>query len=121
MNNAVSRSAGLLAIPILGVFVFLAFSSALDSRTAGLDLSPRAQQQLEANKADLGATQVPRGVSGSTAADVERAVAESFVAGFRVAMVAAAFSALAGAVASALVIEGKSGARRTGPRKAPVY
>ena len=121
VNNAVSRSAGLLAIPILGVFVFLAFSSALDSRTAGLDLSPRAQQQLEANKADLGATRVPRGVGGSTAADVERAVAESFVAGFRVAIVAAAFSALAGAVASALVIEGKSGARRTGPRKAPVY
>lgn len=121
VNNAVSRSAGLLAIPIVGVFVFLAFSSALDSRTAGLDLSPRAQQQLEANKADLGATQVPQGVGGATAADVERAVAESFVAGFRVAMVAAAFSALAGAVASALVIEGKSGARRTGPRKAPVY
>ena len=33
VNNAVSRSAGLLAIPILGIFVFLTFSAALDPRT----------------------------------------------------------------------------------------
>jgi hypothetical protein len=58
--------------------------------TASLDLSPQARQQLEAEKVDLGAAEVPEGVSGETAASVEGAVAESFVAGFRVAMVAAA-------------------------------
>jgi EmrB/QacA subfamily drug resistance transporter len=113
VNNAVSRSAGLLAIPLLGIFVFLTFSAALDVRTASLDLSLQARQQLEAEKVDLGAAEVPEGVSGSTAASVEGAVAESFVAGFRVAMVAAAILAVASAAASALIIEGKGGARRT--------
>ncbi|CAA9445719.1 Uncharacterized MFS-type transporter [uncultured Rubrobacteraceae bacterium] len=119
VNNAVSRSAGLLAIPLLGIFVFLTFSAALEARTASLDLSPQARQQLEAEKVDLGAAEVPEDVSGETAASVKRAVAESFVAGFRVAMVAAAILAVASAAASALIIEGKGSARRTKPETAP--
>jgi EmrB/QacA subfamily drug resistance transporter len=115
VNNAISRTAGLLAIPLLGIFVFLTFSATLDTQTASLDLSPQARQQLEIGKVDLGAAQVPEGVSGQVAADVEQAVAESFVAGFRVAMVTAAGLAMASAVASALIIEGKGSAARTEP------
>jgi hypothetical protein len=84
-----------------------------------LDLSPQARQQLEAEKVDLGAAEVPEGVSGETAASVEGAVAESFVAGFRVAMVAAAILAVASVAASALIIEGKGSARRTELKTAP--
>jgi hypothetical protein len=53
---------------------------------------------------DLGAAEVPEGVSGETATGVKSAVAESFVAGFRVAMVAAVVLAVASAAASALII-----------------
>jgi EmrB/QacA subfamily drug resistance transporter len=119
VNNAVSRSAGLLAIPILGIFIFLTFSAALDARTSELDLSVQARQQLESEKVNLGAAKVPEGVDGETAASVEGAVAESFVAGFRVAMVAAAVLALASATASALIIEGKGSARHTELKTAP--
>jgi EmrB/QacA subfamily drug resistance transporter len=119
VNNAVSRAAGLLAIPLLGIFVFLIFSATLDTQTASLDLSPQARQQLKVEKVDLGAADVPEGVSGETAADVKQAVAESFVAGFRVAMVAAAILAVASAVASALIIEGKGSAERTELETAP--
>src|SRR5215218_2636794 len=119
VNNAVSRAAGLLAIPLLGIFVFLAFSTALDAGVRDLDLSPQAQRQLKAEKVDLGAAQVPQGVSDEAAADVKQAVAESFVSGFRVAMVAAAILALASAAASALIIEGKGSARRTALKTAP--
>jgi MFS family permease len=119
VNNAVSRSAGLLAIPLLGIFVFLTFSATLDARTAGLDLSPQARQQLESEKVDLGAAKVPKGVSGEAAAEVKGAVAESFVAGFRVAMAAAAILAVASAAASALIIEGKGSAGRTELEAAP--
>src|SRR3712207_8483487 len=52
-NNAVSRTASLLAIPVLGIFVFAAFSAGLDARVADLDLPPAAAQQLEAEKANL--------------------------------------------------------------------
>src|SRR5215210_2586813 len=119
VNNAVSRTAGLLAIPLLGIFVFLTFSAALDTRTAGLDLPAQARQQLEAEKVDLGGAEIPEGVDEETATKIEGAVAESFVAGFRVAMVAAAILAVASAAASELIIEGKGSARRTELETAP--
>jgi EmrB/QacA subfamily drug resistance transporter len=107
VNNAVSRTAGLLAIPVLGIFVFLVFSGSLDTSVRDLDLSPRAQQQLEAEKVDLGGAEVPPGVSGKTADEIETAVDLSFLKGFRLAMYIAAGSALASAVAAAIMIEGK--------------
>jgi EmrB/QacA subfamily drug resistance transporter len=107
VNNAVSRTAGLLAIPVLGIFVFLVFSGSLDTHVRDLDLSPRAQQQLEAEKVDLGGAEVPPGISGKTAEEIETAVDLSFLKGFRLAMYIAAGSALASAVAAAIMIEGK--------------
>jgi hypothetical protein len=62
---------------------------------------------------DLGAAEVPEGVSSETATGVKSAVAESFVAGFRMVIVAAAVLAVASAAASALIIEGKGSAQRT--------
>ena len=112
VNNAVSRTASLLAIPVLGIFVFLAFSAGLDARVADLDLPPAAVQQLEAEKANLGGAQVPQGLQGSTAAAVDAAIAEAFVAGFRVAMFVAAGLALLSALAAALIIEGKGSIAR---------
>lgn len=113
MNNAVSRTAGLLSIPILGIFVFVAFSAGLDSRVADLDLSQEARQQLEAEKVDLGAAEVPQSVGEETAAVVDRAIAESFVTGFRVAMFVAAGLALVSSLAAAILIEGKGKIART--------
>jgi len=112
VNNAVSRTAGLLAIPVLGIFVFLVFSSGLDARVQSLDLSPQAQEHLEAEKVNLGGTQVPSDVSEATAVKIERAIQESFLAGFRLAMFIAAGLAVASAVAAAVIMEGKG---RTAP------
>ncbi|HEX5850688.1 MAG TPA: MFS transporter [Rubrobacter sp.] len=108
VNNAVSRTAGLLAIPILGIFVFFVFSGSLDARVQQLDLSPEARQQLEAEKVDLGGAEVPPGVSGDTAEEIETAVKQSFLGAFRLAMYISAGSALASAVAAAIIIEGKN-------------
>src|SRR5829696_7378475 len=113
VNNAVSRTASLLAIPVLGIFVFIAFSSGLDARVAELDLPQGARQQLETEKVDLGGAEVPEGLGGDTAAAAERAVDEAFVAGFRIAMFVAAGLALASAVAAAILIEGKGRAVRS--------
>jgi EmrB/QacA subfamily drug resistance transporter len=122
VNNAVSRTASLLAVALMGVFVFAAFSSALDSRLAGLDLTGEQRTAMEEQKANLGAAEPPAGVNGETAAAIETAVDESFVVGFRVAMLIAAGLALASAVASALIIEGKgktAGSRRAAGETAP--
>ena len=107
VNNAFSRVASLLAIAVLGVLMFNIFSAGLDARTADLDLSDTARQQLEEQKVDLGAAQVPDGVAGATAAAVEEAIGEAYVAGFRWVMLVCAALALASAVSAALLIEGR--------------
>jgi EmrB/QacA subfamily drug resistance transporter len=114
VNNAVSRTGSLLAIPVLGIFVFTTFSGGLDARTAELDLPQAARQQLEAEKVDLGGAEVPQGLDGGTATAVERAVDEAFVASFRIAMLVAAGLALASAVAAGILIEGQGQAVRSG-------
>jgi Major Facilitator Superfamily len=125
VNNAVSRTASLLAIPVLGIFVFAVFSANLDARVADLDLPQQARQQLEAEKVDLGGAQVPEDLDGATAAVVRRAIDEAFVAGFRTAMYVAAGLALMSAVAAGFLIEGKGRAvrseeaRRAGGETAP--
>lgn len=107
VNNAVSRTASLLAVAITGVFVFAAFSSALDDRLASLDLSSQEQRTMEERKVDLGAAQPPRGVDTETASRITNAVDESFVSGFQLAMYIASGLALASAAASALIIQGR--------------
>lgn len=107
VNNAVSRVASLLAIAVLGVVMFTTFSASLDDRVAAIELSSESRATLEENKVDLGAAEVPEGVSAETAAEIERAINESFVAGFRVVMLIAAGLAVASAIAAAALIEGK--------------
>ena len=107
VNNAVSRTASLLAIAVFGVFVFAAFSAALDSRLASVDLPPAARESMEEEKVRLGAAEPPEGVSEEQAARVEEAVDAAFITGFRVVMLVSAGLAVASALAAAILIEGK--------------
>ncbi|MGH3088566.1 MAG: MFS transporter, partial [Rubrobacteraceae bacterium] len=124
VNNAVSRTATLLAIPVLGLFVFAAFSNSLDARVEPLDLPAEARGQLEAEKENLGGAEAPASLDDDTIASVNEAIQESFVSGFRLAMFVAAALALASAVAAAFMLEGKarpaSGARNAAPEGGPM-
>ncbi len=104
VNNAVARVAGLLAVAVLGLVVYGAFSANLDARMEGMDLPVEVRNELEAAKADLGAARAPEGVDAATASRIERAIDDSFVAGFRSAMLICAGLASAGALAAALLI-----------------
>ncbi len=107
VNNAVSRVAGLLAIAVLGIFVLNAFNSSLDSQLATLELPPQVQQTLDEQRVKLAGAEVPASLSGEVRATLEQAIADSFVAGFRLAMLIAAGLALASALTASLMIEGK--------------
>jgi MFS family permease len=116
VNNAVSRTASLLAIAVFGVFVFAAFSVALDSRLAALDLPPAARESMEEEKVRLGAAEPPEGLPVEQAARIEEAVDAAFITGFRVVMLVSAGLAVASALAAAILIEGKGRPER--PEKA---
>ena len=105
INNAFSQTAGLLAIAVLGVVMFISFGASLDARPAALNLPPEAREQLEEEKVKLGAAQAPEGLDAAQSANVDRAIDEAFVSGYRVVMLVAAAMALASAVSAALLIE----------------
>jgi EmrB/QacA subfamily drug resistance transporter len=104
VNNAVTRVAGLLAVAVLGAFIYGAFSASLDARMERMDMPDDIQSAMEAAKADLGAAEAPERVDARTEARIERAIDESFVAGFRFVMLASAGLALASALVAALLV-----------------
>jgi EmrB/QacA subfamily drug resistance transporter len=105
INNAVARTAGLLAIAVMGIIMIGTFGSSLDSRAAALDLAPEVRQELAAERTDLAGAQVPAEVSAATVAEVEQAIKWAFVDGFRVIMLVAAGLALGSALSAAWLIE----------------
>jgi hypothetical protein len=96
--------AGLLAVAVLGVVAYGVFSANLDARLESMDLPGRVRSELEAAKAGLGAAEAPEGVDTRTVAQIERAVDESFVAGFRAVMLVSSGLALASALVAALMV-----------------
>jgi hypothetical protein len=87
--------------------MFISFSGSLDARLDDVNLPPEAKQQLEGEKIKLGAAQAPEGLDAAQRANVDRAIDEAFVSGYRVVMLVAVAMALASAVSAALLLEGK--------------
>jgi EmrB/QacA subfamily drug resistance transporter len=118
INNAIARTAGLLAVAVMGAIMIAAFGSSLDSRAAAFDLAPEVRQELAAERTDLGGAQVPPGVPDDTAAALEQAIKRAFVDGFRLIMLVAAGLALASALSAAWLIE-RGVVRAAGSEQAP--
>jgi EmrB/QacA subfamily drug resistance transporter len=107
INNAFSQTAGLLAVAVLGVIMFVSFGASLDAHLAETNLPTAAKQQLQGEKILLGAAQAPDGLGAGPRADAERAIDEAFVSGYRVVMLVATAVALTSAVSAAILLEGK--------------
>ena len=105
VNNAAARVAAPLAVAVLGVFVYEIFSTSLDARLDSMNLPREVRAEMEEAKDHLGAAEAPEGVDAETAAHIERAIEESFVAGFRTVMVVCVGIALASALAAALLVD----------------
>ena len=117
INNAVARVAGLLAVAILGIVVAAVFNAALAGHIASLRLSPAVQQALDAQWAELPGTEVSRaGVDSATRAALSSAIAQSFVAAFRVAMLIGAGLALTSSLCAWLMIPGAKAIRPLSPK-----
>jgi EmrB/QacA subfamily drug resistance transporter len=105
INNAISRAGGVLAIATFSIVVTGIFNRSLDDRVADLGLPAAAQDEIAAEREQLAAIAAPEGLDAETAAAVDGAVDESFVAGFRVAMLLGAALAAASAFVSWRMIE----------------
>src|SRR5947209_15990148 len=81
INNAVSRTAGLLAIAIMGLVMLHVFSGSLTQQLATLPVPPGVRQAIEAQSGNLSGIKLPQEVSGSTRALLQHAIDQAFVDG----------------------------------------
>jgi hypothetical protein len=98
INNAVSRAASLLAIAVLGIVMFDAFSRSLDRTLAELTLPGAVRHSLEDQRIKLAAIVIPEEIPPPQRRLVQQAIAESFVTGFRGVMLIGSGLALASAL-----------------------
>ncbi|MBV8844505.1 MAG: MFS transporter [Bryobacterales bacterium] len=97
INNAVSRTAGLLAIAVLGVLMNSLFQSSLDRRLENLAVGNAERAQVDAQRSRLAATETddPR---------ARAAINKAFVDGYRGVVWVATALAAASALSAALLI-----------------
>lgn len=119
VNNAVARTAGLLAIAVLGIVMLHSFNHALDRRLSGWNLSPAAWNSLQSQRSKLAAVSLPEGLDAVTRRMIDRAIDESFVHAFRLITAIGAALALVGAIVAWLLI-GTAG-QKEHPRSAKAF
>ena len=103
INNAISRTAGLLAIAVFGIVMLQSFDRRLDQRLSEIELTSSARDALATQRNKLAGAELPKELHPDTRAIVRRAIEESFVSGFRVVMGLGALLAV-GSAASAVVL-----------------
>jgi EmrB/QacA subfamily drug resistance transporter len=100
INNAVSRTAGLLAIAVFGVMMLHAFSLGLANRIGEIPMDEQMRHSLYEQRVKLAALEVPPNTDSATLEKIKVAIAESFVSGFRMIMFASAALAAASGASS---------------------
>jgi len=111
VNNAVARTAGLLAVAALGIVLAGVFDTGFDRRIARQHLSPETARIAHQDRSRLYAGTVPADVPQRDRAQVDVAVREGYLAGFRAVMVVSAGVCVLAALIALVAIPGQ--ARRT--------
>lgn len=105
INNAVARTAGLLAIAILNLVILWAFNTSLNRQIIPLNLPIESLQQLDEQRRRLAGAEVPTELPESVQTAVAQAIDQAFVSGFRLVMLIAVGLALASALTALLMIQ----------------
>lgn len=111
INNAVARTAGLLSIALIGIMVLIAFNGALDTEIDSIEMTRELREHIDSERIKLAGIQLPEGVDTNTATRIRRAINESFLSAFRLAMIVSAMLAFASSVTALLFISGKKDAK----------
>ncbi|MDQ6825925.1 MAG: MFS transporter [Candidatus Eremiobacteraeota bacterium] len=98
INNAIARTAGLLAVAVLGIVLTSAFYKTYDGAIARLALTTQSRATLQHDRDLLVTGYLPKNVGANERKAIASTVQQAFLAGFRWTMILAAFSACAAAI-----------------------
>jgi EmrB/QacA subfamily drug resistance transporter len=118
VNNAVARTASLMAIAVLGVVMLHVFRTSLDHKLRSANLPASVTQSLQTQSIKLAAIDIPENVNARTEQLIRYSIDESFVSGFRWVMVIGAALAAASACTTLFWIGGTPATRSVEKRSA---
>ncbi len=104
VNNAVSRTASLLALAVFGVALLAIFNATLDNKLDAIDVPPAVELVLEDQRENLAGAEVPSDIDPALARSLERAIDEAFVESFRWVMLIGAILAALASIAAMFTI-----------------
>lgn len=105
INNAIARTAGLLALAVLGIVLTTVFYRSYDAAIVGVALSTQSRATL-AHDRDLMVTgYLPKNVEATERQAIAATVQEAFLSGFRWTMIASALLACAAALTALLTLK----------------
>jgi MFS family permease len=105
INNAVSRTAGLLAIAVLGLVMFQAFDRCLDHQLDRLEVAPSVRIALKDQRIKLAAAEIPANSDETTRSQLKELINECFVQGFRWVMACGVLLAILSSLTSFVLLE----------------
>ncbi|MEP6572765.1 MAG: DHA2 family efflux MFS transporter permease subunit [Gemmatimonadota bacterium] len=111
INNAISRTAGLVALAIFGVIAVWRFGRSLDSGLSDAGVPARVHAEVLAEKGKLAGAEVPKTVSPALQGRVRDVIDSSFVDAFRLVMLISGGLAVGGAASAGILIKTKAGGR----------
>jgi EmrB/QacA subfamily drug resistance transporter len=117
VNNAVSRTASLLAIAVFGIVAYARFGQSLGRQLDRLGVAPEIRRLLAEERGRLAAARIPSSLPPALQKAIQGAIANAFVDGFRLVMLLAAGLAVAASVIAWWLIGRESGARSPTPQR----
>jgi EmrB/QacA subfamily drug resistance transporter len=106
INNAVSRTAGLLSVAVFGIVMLQTFAHRFEQSLQKIQLPSGISDALNAQRFNLAGINIPANLDPATHEAVRQAIDSSFVSGFRELMLISAALSVLSAVAAALMIRG---------------
>jgi EmrB/QacA subfamily drug resistance transporter len=98
VNNAVARTAGLVAIAVFGIVMLHVFKEQLNQRVTESNLPSSVVKSVQQQSNKLAAISISETEDENTRQQLHRAIDESFISGFRVVIAGGALLAVAGAL-----------------------
>ncbi|WP_338739289.1 MFS transporter [Candidatus Dehalogenimonas loeffleri] len=108
VNNAIARTAGLLAVAVLGAFMLLIFTPTLRQTIQSSALSPTQQTAILSQSDRLGGIVIPADFSESAKAASQNAISGSYIISFRWTMGLCFLLVLSASAVSYYTIEWKN-------------
>ena len=111
VNNAISETAGLLAVAVFGLAMSHAFNQGLERGPQGANVPPEVRQEIRSQESKLAAIEIPQRADVAQRRAITQAIGESFIGGFRLVMTLGVGLSLLSAVCAWITLDGASPSR----------